>query len=99
MKINFICKENKEENKYIEPYIKYYIPKYYSEMKALDVDCPDINNQHTSPDYFITQPKILVEIKEVHDRKELEVWKAWDHNVNRLDQEWTRLDEWRGGII
>lgn len=87
MKINIICKKPKRENKYIKPFAEFYVSSYFPKIKEIEIDCPDKNNQTKQPDYFLIQPKILIEIKEVHERKELETSIAWIKNIDRLEKE------------
>jgi hypothetical protein len=90
MKIIVLCKESKREDKYIKPFAKFYLSSYFPEIKELDIDCPDKNNQRKAPDYFLKQPKIAVEIKGIYDEKEISRAAAASYNVRRLQE---ALDE------
>lgn len=90
MKINFLCKQSKKEDKYIKPFVEFYLSSYFPKIKKVSIDCPDKNNQQKAPDYFLIQPKIAVEIKEVHEREEIERMAATGYNVRRLQK---ALDE------
>lgn len=87
MKINIICNQTKKENKYIKPFVEFYLSSYFPKIKKLDIDCPDKNNHQKAPDYFLNQPKIAVEIKEVHEREELKRSKSNVYSVKRLQKE------------
>jgi len=69
MKIDFIYKQPKREDKYIKPLVEFYLSSYFPKIKKVDIDCPDKNNQYKAPDYFLVQPKIAIEIKEVHVKR------------------------------
>jgi len=88
MTINILksCKGKKEE-KYIKPFVEFYLPEHFPNIKDIDIDCPDKNNQQKAPDYFLLQPKIAVEIKEVHEREELEQSMSRAYNAKRLQEE------------
>jgi hypothetical protein len=90
MKINIICKQSKKEDKYIKPFAEFYLSCYFPKIKEVDINCPDENNQQKAPDYFLAEPKIAVEIKGVHERKEIEKDTATSHNLKRLQ---STLDE------
>jgi len=82
IKIN--CK--KGEYKYIKPFARFYLSSYFSKIKIkkLDIDCPKKNNFSY---YFLKQPKIAVEVEEVHDREELEQSMSRAYNAKRLQEE------------
>jgi hypothetical protein len=87
VKINFKNCQSKKENKNIKPFIEFYLPAYFPNIKDVDIDCPDKNNQQKAPDYFLEQPKIAVEIKEVHERGELEQSMSRVYSAKRLQKE------------
>ena len=87
MKIEIICSESKKEDKYIKAFAEFYLSRYMPNIKEIDIDCPDKNVQQRAPDYFFIQPKVLVEVKEIHDKEELESTKAWGYNIRRLEKE------------
>lgn len=87
MKINILCKQQKKEEKYIKPFVEFYLSSYFPQIKEVDIDCPDKNNQQKAPDYFLIQPKIAVEIKEVHEKGELEQSMSRAYNKERLQKE------------
>ncbi|MEO0229867.1 MAG: hypothetical protein ABIM22_07745 [candidate division WOR-3 bacterium] len=89
-KITVKIKCEKRENEYLKPFVKFYLHSYFHKVKDVDIDCPDNNNQQKAPDYFLIQPKIAVEIKEVHDREELERSKSIGYNAKRLQEELNR---------
>jgi len=92
MKINIHCKKKSEENKYIQSFINFYLSSYYSEkFEKIDLECLD-EKQKTkpSPDYFLTQLKIAIEIKRVFDTNEVYRAKTTHVNVKRIQKE---LDE------
>lgn len=91
IKINILKSCNlKREERYIKPFIEFYLPYYFPKIKEIDIDCPDKNNQQKAPDYFLMQPKIAVEIKEVHEKEEIDRAVATKYNVKRLQK---ALDE------
>ena len=79
--------EQKKENKNIKPFVEFYLPAYFPNIKDVDIDCFDKNNQQKAPDYFLKQPKIAIEVKEVHDRVELEHSISMGYNAKRLQEE------------
>lgn len=87
MTINILksCQQ-KREDKNIRPFAQFYLSSYFPKIGKIDIDCPDKNNQHKYPDYFLVQPKILVEIKEVHEKEEVEIIAATGRNVKRLQE-------------
>ncbi len=80
----------KKENRNIKPFVVFYLSSYFPKIKEIDIDCPDKSNQQKAPDYFLVQPKIAIEIKEVHERKEVERMAATGYSVRRLQK---ALDE------
>jgi len=91
MKIKIICQQYKKENEYIIPFTKFYL--FYLNLKAkrVDIECPDKNSQQKAPDYFLIQPKIAVEVKEVWERKELEKLKSREYSSKRLQKALDKL--------
>lgn len=87
MKINIISNKSKKENKYIKPFVEFYLSRYFPNIKSVDIECPDENNQQTFPDYFIVQTRTLIEVKEVHDKKESKASADWNYNIKRLENE------------
>ena len=84
LKINKLYK-TKTEDKYFEPFLKFYVSKYFPKYKDVTIQAPDTSNQYKKrPDYYIEQTSCLVEVKEVHDRKETEVSIAWQYRSERL---------------
>ncbi len=102
MKINIICKQHckqqKKEERYIKPFVEFYLSFYYPEIKNVDIYCPDKDNQQKAPDYFLKQLRIAVEIKEVHDKKEVERFAATSYNVKRLQKALDELVQKDGGL-
>jgi len=80
------CKQKKEDRN-LGPFVDFYLPAYFLEIKDVDIDCPDKNNQQKAPDYFLRQVKIAIEIKEVHEREELEQSMSRGYNTKRLQEE------------
>ena len=87
IKIN--CK--KEENKYLRPFVEFYISSYFPKRKIVEINCPDKNNRQKAPDYFLIGPKVAVEIKGVYERKELEESIATAQNRERLQKALDKL--------
>lgn len=87
MKINKLYNTSKKEDEYMETFAKFYLSSHFRKIKEIDIDSPDKDNRHNFPDYFLKQPKISVEITEVHEREELEKSIAWDRNIKRLEEE------------
>ncbi len=92
MRIKIICYQQKKEDRYIIPFTKFYF-LYYApvKLKEVNIDCPDKSNKQKMPDYFLEEPKIAVEIKEVHEREELEQSIATVHNRERLQRALDKL--------
>jgi len=99
MKINFLCKQSKKEDKYIKPFVEFYLSSYFPKIKKVNIDCPDKNNQQKAPDYFLIQPKIAVEIKEVHEREETERMAATGYNVKRLQKSLNELTQQAKSLV
>jgi len=91
MNINIICKQEKKEERYIKPFVEFYLSSYYPKIREVDIDCPDKNSQQKSPDYFLTQPKIAVEIKEVHEKEEMDRAAATGYSIKRLQETLDKL--------
>ena len=91
MKINFICQQQKKEDKNIISFAEFYLPFCYAGLKKVDVDCPDKNKQKKAPDYFLVQPNIAVEIKEVHERETVERLVATGYSAKRLQEALDKL--------
>jgi hypothetical protein len=70
--IEIILKYEKDENEFIKPFTDFYISTHYPQIKRVDFEYPVSDKQHKQPDYFLVQPKILVEVKRVYDREKLE---------------------------
>ena len=52
------------------------------------VRAPDRESSIISkPDYLLEDLGILIEVKEVHDRQDMETWIAWQKNIDRLKKE------------
>ena len=81
----------KKENRYIKPFVEFYLSTYFPKIKKVDIGCPDKNNQQKAPDYFLVQPKIAVEIKGVYEREELEESIATAQNRERLQKALDKL--------
>lgn len=96
IRLNFKNCLKKKEKGNIETFLKFYLPIYFPNIKNVDIDCPDKNNQQMAPDYFLEQPKVYVEIKQVHDREELEHTMSWGYNTKKLQDE---LDKRRNDPI
>lgn len=84
MIINFRCKRAKEEHRYIEPFIRFYVSRYSPRTQRIDIECPDEVSQGKAPDYFLIQPKIGIEVKQVYERNQLERITSVAHNFKRL---------------
>ncbi len=87
IKFNFKNCQQKREDKNIKPFAEFYLSSYFPKIKEIDIDCPDKNSQQKFPDYFLTQLKILIEVKEVHEREELEQSMSRGYNTKRLQEE------------
>lgn len=85
--IEIILKYEKDENEFIKPFTDFYISTHYPQIKRVDFEYPVSDKQHKQPDYFLVQPKILVEVKRVYDREKLEEYKKLNYNINRLKRE------------
>jgi len=92
MNINIICGKPKREDKYIKPFAKFYLSLHFPNIKEVNIDCPDKNNRQRAPDYFLIQPKIAVEIKEVHDEKETKKLNTINESVKRLREALNELN-------
>lgn len=79
-------KNKLEENIYIEPFIRFYIPQYFPSIKAIDIDYPDDNRIFQMPDYYLDQPKMVVEIKRVLEKADIERSASWYLNVKKLEK-------------
>lgn len=80
-------KQEKKENEYIKSFSNFYLTSYFPKIKNINVECPDKSNQYKLPDYLLVEPKILVEIKEVHERDELENSIVRGYSTKRLQEE------------
>ena len=77
-------RRKEKENRFIKSFAKFYLLHYFpqiNKMKEIYIECPE-----PAPDYFLPQLKIAVEIKEVHDREEIEKIAATNRNVKRLQE-------------
>lgn len=96
LNINIICKQKKKEEKYIKPFVEFYLPAYFPSVKDVDICCPDVccidkNNKENAPDYFLKQQKIAIEIKEVHSEEETKHSKLREYSVKRLQEELDKI--------
>lgn len=83
--------ERKKEDRNIKPFTEFYLSSYFPRIRKVDIECPDENNQYKAPDYFLRQLKITVEIKEVHDKEEIDRAAATSYSVKRLQEALDRL--------
>jgi hypothetical protein len=101
IKINFCSScENKEENVFIQPFITEYWAKYFPETNEVKVSCPEETSKNKTPDYFIFEPKVLVEVKRVYDNEEIVELAHYSKQINRLEEALKpRLKEVKGLYI
>jgi len=101
IKINFCSScENKEENVFIQPFITEYWAKYFPETNEVKVSCPEETSKKKTPDYFIFEPKVLVEVKRVYDNEEIVELAHYSKQINRLKEALKpRLKEVKGLYI
>jgi len=85
--IQIIDPIEKIEDRFIRPFIKFYLPSRYPQLLNIDLESPDKDNSKTLPDYYLTQPGILVEVKGVYDRTEREALAGWERKTNALRKE------------
>ena len=86
MKINKLYNTRKKEDEYIETFAEFYLSSHFRNIKEIDIDSPDKNNQQKAPDYFLVQPNIAVEIKEVREREEIDREMTTSYSVKRLQK-------------
>jgi len=101
IKINFCSScENKEENVFIQPFITEYWAKYFPETNEVKVSCPEETSKKKTPDYFIFEPKVLVEVKRVCDKEEMNDFAHYSNQINHLREALQqRLNEVNGSYI
>lgn len=90
-KIKIHCE--KKENRYMEAFSKFYLSLFFPKIKEANLDCPDKNNQHKAPDYFLTELKIAVEVKEVHERGKMDRSAIRGKSVKKLQEALDKLLE------
>jgi hypothetical protein len=101
IKINFCTScENKKENVFIQPFVKEYWTKYFSETNEVKISCPKETSKKKTPDYFIFEPKVLVEVKRVYDKEEIVELAHYSKQINHLEEALKpRLKEVKGFYI
>lgn len=87
MSITKSFQEPKKEQPYAEAFIDFYLEKYYPHIKVVFCVCPDKQHEYRQPDYYCIEPDVLIELKEVHDREEVEVHAGWEKNIENLRKE------------
>ncbi len=92
MNIQKLYQIEKDEDRFIGPFIEFYLPPRYPELSHVEVESPDKDNTQSLPDYYLVQPAILVEVKGIHDRAELETITGWERKINALKKELNSRD-------
>ena len=87
IKMNFLSK-SKNEDKFLELFINYYYSKYFPELTEENIFSPDGdgNNEGPSPDFYLKNSHLLIEVKRVLDRKDQEITAAYILNLERLNK-------------
>ena len=78
----------KPENKYLIPFIKFYLSSRSQTIEELEIECPDVIKGELAPDYFISKitPKIAIEVKRVVDESEVYIAKVRNNSVKRVQK-------------
>ncbi|MCL4399842.1 hypothetical protein M1506_01030 [Patescibacteria group bacterium] len=82
LKIN--SEKNKREDASAIPFIEFYLQNFFPDLSEVTLSYPDDISQHKMPDYFVEEPKLLIEFKEVHDREYVSSSVAWARSANSL---------------
>jgi hypothetical protein len=91
LNINIICKQKKKEEEYMKSFVEFYLEEYFPNIKNIEIECPDENNQQKAPDYFLKPLNIAIEIKEIHSEEETKQLKLTDYSIKRLQEELDKI--------
>lgn len=84
---NIKISHNKKENPNILAFSEYYLSKYHGHLDGVTIHCVDEEiRDEKAPDYLLEEPEVLVEVKGIHHREELEGLISWSRNAARLQK-------------
>ena len=89
MKIDLmIPSDRKEENESIQAFAKFYIPEHDANNNDSDykISALDVGGREGEPDFLIEPLNIVVEIKGIHDREEMEKAIIWSRSIEKFKQ-------------
>lgn len=89
MKIDLmIPSDREEENESIQAFAKFYIRERDANSEDRDyiISALDVGDREGEPDFLIEPLKIVVEIKGIHDREEMEKTIIWSRSIEKFRQ-------------
>lgn len=82
-------KEKKQEHdgswRFFLPFMEFYLPSLnWDPNRSLDIHSPDQEERVSSPDYYIQQPGLLIEVSAIHDREQTEEIAWWGSIIRKI---------------